>query len=424
MKKIIFKSSLILLLAIVLFSCTVTPEPDKKQDELKLTVATVGESSVELSWNAVQGIDEYVVLISTSAGGNFMPYDLSPETSCSVTELQPSKQYFFKVAELKGYDDNSEFGVVLGKTSNIADVTTKAGSLTTPVVNTSSVTEYSIAFTWGSVTGATGYFIYKVGGEWEDYSYQYISDGTTTFTDSAYYEGNTTHRYKVLAYNSLTGQNSELSLELALTTKSSSLTPSAVNTTPGSYDLGLEVAVAAGQSVAFFNFEKISDMYPITSTTDSMNQLSEYTRYGVMPGKSYHYKVKTFNKAEGKASPISDFYSITIPQPELTIVPGNVKLDSLTHRDTSYPDYYDVDLTISWDAAPEAEEYFIYEIRYPGTADEYVNYLGRTANTSYSTSLSNSAPGSTHSIDLRVRAVKTSTKQAGPFSPPLMVKVK
>lgn len=427
MKKNYFKSLLLLLLAIALISCAVTPEPaaapGKSREELKLTVGTVGESRVELSWNAVQGVDEYIVLISSSVGGKFAYYHILPDTSCTVTGLIPSKQYFFKVAELKGLDNNSELGFALGLTSNIPDATTKAGTLSTPVISASSVTEYSATFSWGEVAGADRYYIYKIGSEWDVLAYRAISDGTTTFTDSNRIEGNTTLRYKVVASNSITGQVSEAGDELVLTTRPASLPSPAISSSPTSYDLGLGVDLAAGQTFLYYFFKSSSDEYSYMVSPES-TEIVAMDRYGVMPGKSYHYKLRVFDKAQGKASPTSDIYSVTIPQPELTIVPGNVKLDSLTHSEYSVSDFYDVDLTISWDAATGAEEYFIYEICNGGTADEYARYLDRTTNTTFRTQLLDSMSGATHSIDLRVRAIKHSTKEAGPFSEPLMVQVK
>lgn len=410
---------LLLILAIPLLSCNLNPGKGSaaaKPKELVLTLQSVTESSVQLSWNGVEGVKEYAIISSTKADGEFLPVALTGSTSISLKGLLPSKKYYFKVSDFKGRDEINETWI-LGLTSGAISATTEAATLQAPVISSQSVTEHAVTFSWGKVTGADRYYIYRTGREFEDFGSTGVF--TTEYSKDGF-EGGSTQRYKVVAYNAATGQTSEQSLEVVLKTDPASLPTPIFNPKPTSYKLGLDLTLAAGETLELYRFKTAGHSYYLP--IGEISQASQERRFEVKPGESYHLKFRYFNMDQGKTSPFSELYTITIPQPELRAVPQNIKLADALYRNEANSDSYDTDVTISWEVVPEAELYYIYKID-NNDGEEEINFLGSTESTSFKERFSGTVTNGGSYVELKVRVVKSSTGEAGPFSAPFKVKL-
>jgi len=146
-------------------------------------------TSVSISWSSVSNATGYRIYRSTSSSGNYSSIGTSSTTSYTDNSCTSGTTYYYRVA---AYNSNGE-----GSQSSYVSVITQLGTPTgvTAVANSSSIT-----ISWSSVSGATGYNIYRSTSSSGSYSRldytSYIS-----YTDT-YVTSGTTYYYKVSAYNS------------------------------------------------------------------------------------------------------------------------------------------------------------------------------------------------------------------------------
>ena len=116
----------------------------------KLTVSAVSKTSIKLSWKTVFGASKYSVYQS-SDGKTWSKVKTVASSSASVTGLTAGKKYQFKVVSV-GLCGNSAFSEIT-KTQTLTDAPA-IGKLTSTKAKTATVT-------WGKVTGAKSYIVYK-----------------------------------------------------------------------------------------------------------------------------------------------------------------------------------------------------------------------------------------------------------------------
>ena len=119
---------------------------------LKATADSTG--SVVVSWDAVPGAKGYSVYRSTTMNGTYSLTGSIRATSRRCTGLTSGKQYFFKVAPYVEYDGIKYYGQAV--------VVAGVPQLKTPLnvsVSAESSTEAKVS--WKSVSGATGYVVYR-----------------------------------------------------------------------------------------------------------------------------------------------------------------------------------------------------------------------------------------------------------------------
>lgn len=416
-----------LVLSALLFACTVEEDDIKnlgggKAERFTLGVTTVGENHVELAWNALRGVKRYMVMVSTRPDGEFREALPSNTTNGSVKMLLPAKQYYFKVVEMEKIAlYGAAGGNIYGRSSGIVKVVTKAATLLQAPVVTSTVTQYSATLSWDAVAGATSYNIYRMdvdGGE-----FPFMPDRDTsalTFKNEFGLESGKSYTYKVVAYNADTNQTSSPSAPHDVRIKAAAYTLPKITPVISSYELSwnLPLLEGKGQFIRRYRYidatRAISDYVNVVST----KQFQKVDGYSYKPGESYYFRFRLVDEQTGAGSPLSEIVKVTVPKPELTLVPQNLNLDS-TDNSPGGGDF--VALTFSWDAVPGAELYHIYE--YAAVFDSYV-YIDSTTTTTFTAKFGEYELAPDYSADILVRAVKTSTKEAGPFSAPLKVKIK
>jgi chitodextrinase len=126
--------------------------------ETRITVAPTGlrvvsttTTSVVLAWNAVAGAQSYRAYRS-GASTNVGSVD-APNTSLTVSGLQPNTEYSFQVAA-------DSMGAVPGPKSAAVKGKTKPVTLKAPTIRVGSVAATAATVSWTKVSGATSYRVY------------------------------------------------------------------------------------------------------------------------------------------------------------------------------------------------------------------------------------------------------------------------
>jgi fibronectin type 3 domain-containing protein len=120
------------------------------------SVGSATATTLTVSWGAVPGAVAYSVYRDTSPSGSFTTsVGTTAATSLVDSGLSPNSTYYYEVAATNGVDTSPKSAYVSGSTSAAAPSTPSA-----PTVNPGSSTT-SVALSWSSVSGATGYNVYR-----------------------------------------------------------------------------------------------------------------------------------------------------------------------------------------------------------------------------------------------------------------------
>ena len=111
-----------------------------------IAAGAVTETTVELSWAAVDGATSYNVYVGEAAAVSVK------ETTYTATDLTPATEYTFTVTAVNEGGESSA--------SNLVKVTTEALTPLAPVAAATKVTDTEITLAWESVAKATSYNVY------------------------------------------------------------------------------------------------------------------------------------------------------------------------------------------------------------------------------------------------------------------------
>lgn len=156
-----------------------------------LTISSRTTSSLNLEYTKVSGATGYQIYRSTSKNGTYQKIKTTKELTYKDTDTISSKAYYYKVRAYKkakakttygSYSSIKQVKACLGKVSNL-----KATSVTK-----------AVKLTWGSVSRATSYRVYRATSKNGTYTFL-KSTTSTTYTDKSVTEGKN-YFYKVKAY--------------------------------------------------------------------------------------------------------------------------------------------------------------------------------------------------------------------------------
>lgn len=163
-------------------------------------VAKTGK--IKVTWDAVEGADEYAVYRSTSEAGSYKRMHITTGTTYTNTNATAGKTYYYKVKALSDDKsvDNSELGNVVKRTCD----------LKRPVVTAKSTVKKQVKLTWKKVSGAKKYTVYRATSK----NGKYKKIATTTklsYTNKSLKAGKT-YYYKVKAIAKKSAANSAFSV--------------------------------------------------------------------------------------------------------------------------------------------------------------------------------------------------------------------
>ena len=145
-------------------------------------------TGVKVSWSKVTGAEEYIVYRKTSSATKWTTLKTVTGTSYTDTTAKSGTTYYYSVKAVKGSVKSSMY-------TNI-----KIMFLATPKVTVSNLSS-GVKVSWGKISGAKGYYVYRKTSSGTYTKIATIKSGTTvSYTDKTAKAG-TKYYYTVKAYN-------------------------------------------------------------------------------------------------------------------------------------------------------------------------------------------------------------------------------
>jgi len=323
-----------------------------------VTAEATSSSSITVSWSSVTGATGYKVYRSTSSSGTYSKAGDATTTSYTDTGLTANTTYYYKVSASNSAGESSQSSSVSAKTSVSIPATPSSVSATAE-------SSSSIKVSWSSVTGATGYKVYRSSSSSGTYSK--AGDATTTsYTDTGL-TANTTYYYKVSASNSA-GESSQSSSVSAKTSASISIpaTPTGVSASAESSS-SIKVSWSSSTGATGYNVYRSSSSSGTYSSVGDVTTTS-YKDTGLAANTTYYYKVSAYNSAGESAQSSSSVSAKTSPI-SIPATPTIVSTSGVPYS-----------TTINWSSVAGATGYKVY--RTDSYTEPFIN-VGDVTTTSY-----------------------------------------
>ncbi len=312
-----------------------------------LSASNHNYNSVALSWKVVSGVTGYhIYRAETEAGAYSLVRTNTANTQTAYTDtgLVPGKTYYYKVAAYSMSDGNEIESIYAGPVS--ATPTLPSPGNVKAVKNTG---VDSATLSWSSVSGASGYEIYRSTNSSSDYSLLYTTSSATetSYTDTAVLHAGT-YYYKVNAYSLVNGEKAGGSPSTPVSVYISD-TPQAVSN-------------LAAQSSDYSSITISWDLLPDASGYNIYSSTSEngtYTSIGttkegqfistkLATGKAYYYKVAAY-RTSGSSKIEGDFAG-PVSAKAVNAAPENLKAVSASYNSVK----------LTWTKSAGASGYDIY----------------------------------------------------------------
>lgn len=164
-----------------------------------LKEATASADGTKISWNAVEGATGYAVYRRTS-GTDWKMFATTTSTSYTDSSARTNgTQYYYTVRAYRGTWEQAEANKYKSAYwSSYDDSGVKAVYTSTPVLKGTSTASGGIKVSWNSVSGASGYAVYRktAGGGWG----MIDTTTSTSYTDKSGMSNGKTYYYTVRAY--------------------------------------------------------------------------------------------------------------------------------------------------------------------------------------------------------------------------------
>ncbi len=276
--------------------CSVVSAVTKPSTPTGVKAVATSPTAATVSWGAVSGATGYDVYRSESKDSNYVLLGSVTTTSRSCPGLKSGTAYYFKVRAYKTVNGTK----VYSDYSSVVSVTTKLSTPTSVKAGTTSTS--AITVSWGAVSGATGYDVYR--SESKDSNYVLLGSVTTTSRNCPGLKSGTTYYFKVRAYKTVNGTKvySDYSSVVSATTK-----------LPAPASMNGEATSSSSIMVVWSDVEGATGYEVYRSESRDSNYVnlgSVSTSYrncpGLSQGKTYYFKVRAYKTVNG-SKVYSDF---------------------------------------------------------------------------------------------------------------------
>lgn len=270
--------------------------------EIKTLKSTSTYKAIKLSWKKIPGASGYAVYRRASLDGKYARVGTVASSSSSLSftndNLKTNNTYYYIVRSyrtVKGKDIYSPYSNEVKQKVQVSAPTVK--KVTSAGYN-------ALTITWGKVTGADGYAIYRSTAKNGEYDRIGTAVGgeKVSFTDKKCACGRN-YYYKVRAYRKVKNQNCYGNA--SGTPKYGKPVPEKVQmnrTAVQSYStkIALKWNKTAGAS-GYEVFRSTSKNGKYTKLkTITKGSTTQWTNYGLAKGKIYYYKVRAYRTVDGK----------------------------------------------------------------------------------------------------------------------------
>lgn len=299
---------------------------------------SAGYNNIKVSWVAVTGASGYEIYRATSSSGNYSKVGETASLTYINTSLIAGTNYYYKVRAYKTVWATKYYG-------NYSSIISAKPVLSVPASAVSVSAGYnSIKISWGAVSGAGGYEIYRSTSNNGTYSKvgevtasTYINSGLTIAT---------TYYYKVRAYRTVGTTRIYGSYSSTVSAKPIPLAPISVNAVTASYNSNKITWGGVSGASAYQVYRAISStgVYSLINTTTSLS----YINTGLSTGKTYYYKIMVY-RTVGTTKVYSGYSTVVSAKP-VPATPSSPKAVSASYNS----------IKISWATVREASGYEIY----------------------------------------------------------------
>ena len=167
------------------------------QSDYNLKVSSKTYNSIKLTWNKIPVALSYVVERSTSLNGTYKQIAVVTTNSYTNTGLNFNTTYYYRVkAKYKALPEDIFFGYSYKKGAKTV--------LPVPTLKVSSTKKGIVSLSWGKITGATGYTVYRstsLNGK-----YTALKNVTTSSYNNTGLASGKKYFYKIKAYRTVNGK--------------------------------------------------------------------------------------------------------------------------------------------------------------------------------------------------------------------------
>lgn len=262
-----------------------------------LKVSSAEYNSIKLTWSKAKGATSYEIYRSTKKSSGYKKIGTSKTNSYTSKSLKTNTTYYYKIKSKNSYTRSAYSSIVKAKT----------GLSEPEKLKTVSSSYNSIKLSWGKVSGAKNYEIYRSTKKTTDFK-KIKTTSSTNYTDKNLKTG-VVYYYKIRAVRSSykSGYSDRVSCKaVAPATKKFKAASENYN----QVKLTWSKVTGATKFVIYRSTKEKSGYKKIKTITDA--NILTYTDTGLNTGTKYYYKIFSYtNKAKGgnrlaSATPITN----------------------------------------------------------------------------------------------------------------------
>ena len=374
----------------------------KDTENVKMSKNTA--SSVTLKWDDAGDAEKYRVYRYNASTGKYAYLATVADTTYTDSNLQAGSDYQYKVRCMWTIGGSNYYGTY----SSVLSATTLPAQVGNVSVDGQRTT--SISLSWDSVSGASGYRIYRYNSDSDSYE---TVDNVGADVNSYEVSGLSTaseYLFKVRAYKTSGSETywGDFSAEAAGVTKPGKVTTLSIESA-GSTSIELtwkKVARATGYQL--YRLDKETGKY-VKIATIKGNANVTYTDAELSAAHEYSYKVRAYKTYNGK-----NYYGSFSAVKAQATKPGKVQKLKLTTKSSS--------VTLKWEKAAHVTGYQIYRLNEKTKKYEKIATVKGESKVTYTNK--SLKKGTTYSYKVRAYKTYEGKNYYGSFSSVTKIKVK